>query len=385
MAMIDDFEGGSLEYLERQANTFPEEKAIFDELRDLYKKKLWFQLGVKLTECTRNKFFQTAPRLVELYENFVQKFAKCLGPLNFGEFAVAVSNQHSDPAAGIEFLSSVEKIAAADPQSALMIKMEMARKKTEAKEFEEAKQLIEAGKQAIDDATGIMEPSVHSHYYLAAMEFYKAAGPASDYFSNSLLYLTYTPLMKIPLEKQIALAADLSLAALIGENIYNFGELLQQPILNLLRNTPQEWLYHLLFAFNSGNIQEFERITSEHKEQQMVPKMDFLHEKIRLMNLMEMVFKRPSMERNITFMDIAEHSKCSIEDVEILLMRAFSLGLLKGKIDQVDQCARIKWVEPRVLDTTQIDTLKDRFSTWSAEVEETVRFMQDNAPELLQG
>jgi len=381
--MTDDFEGGALDYLELQINKNPEEKTVFVELSSLYKSKLWYQVSEKLSDCARNPFFQTETRLVQLYEHFVKGFAEKLSPLSFGLFAVAVCAQLDDPVAGLEFLSSIEKIVTADDQSSLLISMEMSRKKTESKEFEEAKQLIQKGKQTIDNSSGIMEPSIHSHYYLAAMEYYKAAGPASDYFTNSLLYLTYTPLKNIPLEKKIALATNVSLAALIGENIYNFGELLQQKILHFLRNTPHQWLLDLLDAFNSGDIEKFERIASEHKEEKLVSKMDFLNEKIRLMNMMEMVFQKPSTERNISFEEISKHAKCEIDRVEHLIMRSFSLGLLKGKIDQVDQRVRMTWVEPRVLDQKQIGSLRDRFSVWSAEVEDTVRFMQDNAPELL--
>lgn len=380
--MTDVFEGSPLQYLEREANKFPEEKAIFAELSELYKSKLWYQISERLIECTRKPFFQTEARLVKLYENFVQKFGKKLSPLRFGRFAIAASCQHSDPVAGLQFLSEVEKLVS-DHEGKLLIKMEMSRKKTENKDFMEAKQMIEEGKKALDSYHGVMEPSVHSQYYLAAMEYYKAAGPAADYYSNSLLYLTYTPLMTISTEKQKVLAAELSLAALIGKNIYNFGELLQQPILHLLKNTDDSWKRDLLYAFNSGDIKKFEEITSEHKEEKMVPKMEFLHEKIRLMNIMEMVFRKPSSERNIPFKEIAAHAQCPIDQVEILLMRGFSMGLLKGKIDQVDQHVRISWVEPRVLDMKQIGSLQKRFSDWAGEVDDTVRFMEDSAPELL--
>lgn len=381
--MTDVFEGGPLQYLELQANKFPQEKDIFAELSNLYKSKLWYQIGEKLIECTRNPFFQAEARLVKLYENFVQKFGKKLSPLRFGKFAIAASCQHADPVAGLQFLSDVEKLVSDNDEGKLLIKMEMSRKKTESKEYVEAKQMIEEGKKALDSYHGVMEPSVHSQYYLAAMEYYKAAGPAADYFSNSLLYLTYTPLMTISTEKQKLLAAELSLAALIGENIYNFGELLQQPILHLIKGTEDAWKRDLLYAFNSGDIKKFEEITSEHKEEKMVGKMDFLHEKIRLMNIMEMVFRKPSSERNISFEEIAAHAQCPIDQVEILLMRAFSMGLLKGKIDQVDQHVRVSWVEPRVLDEKQIASLQKRFSDWAGEVDDTVRFMEDSAPELL--
>lgn len=55
-------------------------------------------------------------------------------------------------------------------------------------------------------------------------------------------------------------AHDLSIAALLGETIYNFGELLQHPIMDSLAGTPHEWLKNLLFVFNEGNIGKFEGI-----------------------------------------------------------------------------------------------------------------------------
>ncbi len=35
-------------------------------------------------------------------------------------------------------------------------------------------------------------------------------------------------------------------------------------------------------------------------------------------------------------------------------MRALSLGLVKGSIDQIDRKIFVSWVQPRVLDLTQV-------------------------------
>ena len=42
--------------------------------------------------------------------------------------------------------------------------------------------------------------------------------------------------------------------------------------------------------------------------------------------------------------------------VELLVMKALSLGLVKGSIDQVDKKVHMTWVQPRVLDRNQVTT-----------------------------
>lgn len=55
-----------------------------------------------------------------------------------------------------------------------------------------------------------------------------------------------------------------------------------------------------------------------------------LTEKIQLLSLMEMVFKAPAHSRSLKFADIAATSRLKEEQVEHLVMRALSLGLVKG-------------------------------------------------------
>ena len=49
-------------------------------------------------------------------------------------------------------------------------------------------------------------------------------------------------------------------------------------------------------------------------------------------------------------------------------MKALSLGLLKGSIDQVAEVARINWVQPKVLDMKQIDNMRVRLQEWDSSV-----------------
>ena len=56
------------------------------------------------------------------------------------------------------------------------------------------------------------------------------------------------------------LATDIALAALSGEGVYNFGEVLATPILGALEDTPNAWLGELLRVFAAGGGPRGERL-----------------------------------------------------------------------------------------------------------------------------
>ena len=56
------------------------------------------------------------------------------------------------------------------------------------------------------------------------------------------------------------------------------------------------------------------------------------------MTLMESVFKRSKEARGqMTFAEISRETQVHEEEVEHLVMKALSLGLIRGKIDEVDR------------------------------------------------
>ena len=84
------------------------------------------------------------------------------------------------------------------------------------------------------------------------------------------------------------------------------------------------------------------------------------------------------------FADIARATRMDVSQVEWMTMRAMSLKLLKGTIDQVEQQVSVTWVVPRVLDKTQIALLKERLQGWGGKVEGTLHLIQDETHELFQ-
>lgn len=70
--------------------------------------------------------------------------------------------------------------------------------------------------------------------------------------------------------------------------------------------------------------------------------------------ILQMTFTRPANHRKISFQEIAAKTGIPLGEVEILAMKAMSLGLVKGTIDQVTEKVHMTWVQPRVLDKQQV-------------------------------
>lgn len=64
-------------------------------------------------------------------------------------------------------------------------------------------------------------------------------------------------------------------------------------------------------------------------------------------------------------------------------MRALSLKLIKGVIDQVDQTINISWVQPRTLNIEQIGQMKSRLSSWREKVKSLHDFTSTETLDLL--
>jgi 26S proteasome regulatory subunit N9 len=60
----------------------------------------------------------------------------------------------------------------------------------------------------------------------------------------------------------------------------------------------------------------------------------------------------------------------------MLIMRSISLGLLKGNIDQVDQIFSVNWVQPRILNLSQITEMGVRIEQWTSKVKTSMTVME---------
>ncbi|KAL2547983.1 26S proteasome non-ATPase regulatory subunit 13-like protein B [Forsythia ovata] len=382
----------ALEYLESLRNAHPELSEWYNTLADLYQRKLWHQLTLKLEQFVALPVFQADDAIIQLYNNFITDFETKINLLKLAHFAVIVSRQYPEKDTAINYLEGViEKLHNTKEmrieEPILYIKMQIAVYKLEQGDQKECKNLLEEGKSTLDSMTDI-DPSVYASYYWISSQYHKSRQEFAEFYQSALLYLAYTSVESLSESFKLDLAFDLSLSALLGENIYNFGELLAHPIIKNLLETKVEWLYYILEAFNSGDLVRYQELCRVHgaalsAQPALVQNDKKLLEKINILCLMNIIFSRPSEDRTIPLNVIAKRTKLTVEDVEYLLMKSLSVHLIEGIIDQVEGTVHVSWVQPRVLGIPQIKSLRDRLNNWTDKVHTALLSVEAETPDLV--
>lgn len=250
----------------------------------------------------------------------------------------------------------------------------------------EAKDLLDSSKEILNNINST-ETLAFSSYYFALLDYYKLVGPQNEFYKTGLLYLAYTPTQSIPEGKPFVLATDMALAAILGRDIFNFGEVIATPILSSLKGTCNSWLHDLIFALNEGDVQTFESIVVTHRDNyfansDLASNHEVTKQKAMLLSLINIAFERPSHDRIIDFAYIAKRTAIPVDQVEWLVMRAISLGLVKGSMDEVAQTVTVTWVQPRVLDIAQLSMLNTQIDSWRERVRVAMVTVDDQSSEL---
>lgn len=238
--------------------------------------------------------------------------------------------------------------------------------------------------ERILDTFDSVETVVHAAFYNANADYYQNKLDFGAYYKNALLYLACIDVSAVSPKERRSRAYDLAIAALVSTSIYNFGELLLHPILDALSQDQNDvWLRDLLFAFNRGDLAAYDVLSGHINSNPLLAQhANQLRQKIYLAALTEAVFRRPPHDRAMTFATIAAETKVRPDEIEHLVMKALSLGLLRGTIDQVDEVAHINWVQPKVLDMKQIDNMRLRLKDWDSSVNQLGNWIEKSGADV---
>ncbi|KAL4859894.1 26S proteasome non-ATPase regulatory subunit 13 A [Chlorella vulgaris] len=416
-------------WIERAAAERPQLAAALADLGELYHRKLWHQLTVQLEQCIERPEFQEDGFLVELYQNFVSGFAHKINLLKLAFHAVAVGKQMSTPEEGAAFIQDViaNLEASKQPdmqQPILYLRMQLAQYALVQGHLQDCKRTFEAGREDLESLTDvigfpgsasewfallpvhldcwepeaaafwfadqlifaayIVDPQVSASVFYAASLYHKQQKEYAQYYRATLMYLAYVSQDTLPQEFRQALAVDISLAALLGEDVYNFGELLLHPIINALDEGGYGWLHEMLECYNSGDIHRYDDLCAQHAallngQPALVAHERRLREKITILCLMELISSLPPDQRTIALSTVAERTKLPLDGVEFLLMKALALHLVEGVIDQVDGSVQVSWVQPRILTLPQINGLRARLDGWVDKVSSAAMTLENEA------
>lgn len=374
------------EFLAQEREKTPEDlQRFFFDFEEYWERRLWHQLTNSLDEFFKAR--ESGPQRLDVFRNFVLTFADKINQLKLVELGLAASQQCKDYQEALEFLQTLtKKVNKPDSQDAYVYAtVEVARIKLclEPQDLDGARAALDEAEKILDKFDSV-ESIVHASFYRVNSDYYSTKREFSDYYKNALLYLACVQSNELPQLKQVELAYNLSIAALLSDKIYNFGELLMHPILDSLLNTEHDWLRELLFAFNTGDLGKYNSLIPQFSKQQLLQEAQvFLKQKLCLSALTEAVFRRPPHDRALSFDTIMEETGVPLEEVEYLLMKALSQGLLRGSIDQIAGIARISWVQPKVLDKKQIEGMRQRLAEWDASVSKLNGYMEAKLSETV--
>ncbi|KAJ5190342.1 uncharacterized protein N7498_009327 [Penicillium cinerascens] len=353
---------------EQQAQGTPETQTYFLTFEDFWERKLWHQLTDSLVEFFRMP--ESAPQRLAIFKTFVLSFADRINQLKFVSLGLMASTECGDDKERLAFLTSLaDKVDKPESQEAYIYALaDVANVKLRLQDLDGAQKDL-ASCQRVLDSFDSVETVVHASFYKVNADYYHSKEEFASFYKNALLYLACINLEDLQENERAERAYNLSVAALVSDSIYNFGELLLHPILDSLTETPHNWLRELLFAFNRGDLTAYDVLAGNISKNKLLESHKvFLYQKISLSALTEMVFRRPPHDRSLAFSAIASETKVQPDEIEHLVMKALSLGLLRGSIDQVAGVAQIHWVQPKVLDMKQIDGMRNRLKDWDAGV-----------------
>jgi len=225
-----------------------------------------------------------------------------------------------------------------------------------------------------------VEPEVQRQHYWLALNYYrnKECANADKYLESCVSYLFFQPIHELDSNTRRSLACDIIHATLFSENSFNFGKALFHPIMNSLKNSSERKLLYLLKAFDQGNIRMFNQLKHYLVETEQPLKKThviILEEKIRLMALTILCWKKSPSLTPINFNAISLACKTEQNKVEFVLMRAMSKGLIKGKIDELEGYVTVDSVLPRDINELGIITLLEKINAWLNQLEKLNMFL----------
>ena len=89
---------------------------------------------------------------------------------------------------------------------------------------------------------------------------------------------------------------------------------------------------------------------------------------MRIVAFLEMIFNAGKDERSMSFTKISQSCLIDEGDVELLVMKSMSLGLIKGTIDEVGRVVHVTWALPRYLSKNHLQVMHKKMQEFQLHV-----------------
>ena len=149
------------------------------------------------------------------------------------------------------------------------------------------------------------------------------------------------------------------------------------------------WILEILVSLHEGDLDSFMNAIAKYQDKVSKTPLSTpdarvcITKKTATLALMDLAFRKNKNERVLTFNEIAKHCRIGANEIELLVIKAINMNLIKGIIDQVSQTVEISWVHSRVLDKTRMKLLMDKIDSWIGSTTDIVSQLENIAPEFV--
>ncbi|CAI8502131.1 unnamed protein product [Hanseniaspora opuntiae] len=386
-----------------------ETESLYRDLTVLNDQKLWFQLTQKLEVLFFDDDFKTEITNKQkqlIFENFVEPIIKSLDDTKVTEFFIYVLSNDTEKSLEekVKLLNGLKtKLLELDDKkvnqndgyikrinSKIIIDCEMIQYKLELNRLNESVDILKDALDTLENPLFENFVSIRAKlaYYKSILKLNKFNKEYNEYYYNSLLFIScYQKLLEdkyfnnaLYLKETtlwVNFKPELYYAILLADKIYHFNEILDNQWVNtesfandsaqsdkleaLLEDVVGKHILEVNSTEYIKSINELLSLTNETAKEQL---LKFLIQKKALVNLLGLIFNENASKKSLTFSEISKKIQVEENEIELLLMKAMSLNLLQGKINQVDQLINITWIQPRVMTGKEIMVLRDNLVQW---------------------
>lgn len=387
MAYVD-VPNDSYLFLDNLKINYPSLNSLISEIQGELNLKLWFQVCEHLVELTEKTELHNGVELIYLYENLIRAIEPVFNPMKIMIMLKNIIKNFSGRLSdALVFLEDISKRIDPKGEEKFFMQCLKAECLLGLNQLYECNDLLKEVKVSLENLFDV-DHIVYSYFYKLCSQYYEKKQNYDEFYNYALQYFAYINEEKMQKSEKLELCYKMALASIIGEKMFNFSELVEKKYFKSLINSNYEWIYNIVRALSTGKVDQFYSVVKQHEAQIMTEpllknKLNFLETKAKIHALLDLVFQKNKNERVLTFKDISNNCQCDYNLVEILCIKALSLGLIKGHIDQVEGLLYVTWIQPKYLEKEKIAVLAERLDVWISNTGKVLEDFQQKAEYLL--
>lgn len=146
-----------------------------------------------------------------------------MNPLVLIELVILVAKQMKDLKEALEFLEKMKENVKTNSEASILCMIAIGNIHLQIGDLAKTKTLILEMDKLVNDLDRIT--SVHQRFYELSSNYYRIVIDYANYYRDSLRYLGCIDMKNVKINDFQERAFNVCLAAILGKNLYNFGEL----------------------------------------------------------------------------------------------------------------------------------------------------------------